>query len=163
MQDSDFLSVESHFDRLVDTLNARDLKVYQQCRHVRIETAFKDRHFIVYRMKNGQPEELDRVFINDFNATDAVGASTEIVSAVTKRTLTVGYVPIRLFDHPIFLFIPLHTKVRWAASERTLHKGSLAFPLGIRTRSRRDLREPNIVYFETGPSWAKEFDAAYTE
>ncbi|MGK2884400.1 MAG: hypothetical protein ACSLE8_06425 [Rhodococcus sp. (in: high G+C Gram-positive bacteria)] len=160
MQEADFLAVEDHFDRLVDTLPARDIKVYQQCKNTRIETAFKDRHFIVYRVKDGVLEELDRVFVNDFNANEEHGASTQIVSKTTKRTVNVGYAPVRLFDYPIFMFLPLHTKIRWGASAKTLHKGSLAFPIAIRVKSRLSPREPNVIHIETGPSFGQEFGTA---
>lgn len=163
MNDNDFLPVEEHFDRLVEGLNARDLTVYRQGKHVRVETAYKNRNFLVYRMIDGKPVELDRIIVNDFSADEERGTSTSLVSMATKRTLTIGYSPVRLLDYPVFMWLPLHGKLRWGATEQTLHQGSLAFPIAIRTRSRFGLRESNVIYCETGQSFGTEFDTVCAE
>lgn len=163
MTDNDFLAVEDHFDRLVEGLNARDLKAYRQCKHTRPEAAYVGRNFLVYTMINGEPQELDRLIVDDFNANGEHGASTIIVSTKTSRTIEVGYTPVRLLDYPAFVFIPLHSRLRWGASEKSLHKGTLAFPVVVRTRSRFNLREEGVTYVETGRSFGEEFDTPCAE
>lgn len=158
MQDNDFLAVEDHFDFLVDGLNDRDLKAYRQCKHTRPETAYKGRNFIVYKIIEGVMHEIDRIIVDDFTANGEHGASCFLISQNTKRSVSVGYAPTRLFDYPVFMWLPLHSKLRWGATETTLHQGSLAFPVVVRTRSRLGLREAGITYCETGLSFGMEFD-----
>ena len=145
MQDTDFLTVEDHFELFIDGLNTHDLKGYRGCKHTRTETAYKGRNFLVYKMVDGKPVELDRIVVNDFSACDEYGASTSLVSLTTKQTLTVGYAPMRVFDYPLFVWIPLHSKLRWATTQQAMHKGSLGFPLNVRTRSRFGLRETHVT------------------
>ncbi len=163
MQDDDFLAVEDHFDCLVDGLNARDLKAYKQCKHNRAETAYIGRNFLVYTMVDALPEVIDRLIVDDFHADGDHGASMVLVSTETKRTVEVGYTPTKLFEYPIFSWLPLHSTLRWGATGRTLHKGSLGFPIVLRTRSRFNLQEEGVIYCETGKQFGEEFDSTCAE
>jgi hypothetical protein len=110
-------------------------------------------------MDGRQPKILDRIIINDFVCNETDGASAELTSTATQRSMEIGYEPQMLFGHPVLIWIPLHTKVRWSAPPSNPHKGSLGFPLTLRTMSRHHLRERGIVYCETGPSFGAEFDS----
>ena len=163
MQEADFLNVRDHFNLLVDSLDTRDKHAFLACKHTREEIAYTNRNFIVYKMDKGLPVETDRIVVNRFHTDHVFGATAEIVSSATKRTLTLGYSPVRLFDYPVFIWLPLHIKLRWGASESMLHRGSLAFPVVIRTQSRLSLRETGITYCETGRSFGMEFNTATAE
>ena len=158
MHDSDFMLVEDHFARLVAGMEAEDFSLYSRAQHVRVETGFTGRQFIVYQMEGRQPKELDRLLVNDFTCNDLDGSSAEISSLSTGKTLVLGYTPIRLFDYPAFACLPLHGKIRWSAYEADIEGGSLGFPIVIRTMSRLHLRERGVTYVETGVSFGKEFD-----
>jgi hypothetical protein len=159
--DADFLSPQEHYDLLVSQLDPSTLAAYQQTRHARVETAFDGRHFILYRMGNGDPRELGRVLVDDLDIDDD-GLSCRITCMRTQRELIVSYAPVQLWDYPVFVCLPLHAQVRFACSASNVaKKGSLAWPMVIRTRSRRGLREPGITYCETGPAFAREFDLPY--
>lgn len=158
MHDSDFMPVEDHFARLVAGMNPEDFSLYSRAQHVRVETGFAGRQFIVYQMEGRQPKELDRIVVNDFTCTDLHGSTAEISSLNTGETLVLGYVPAKLFDYPVFACLPLHGKVRWSAFEEAIDNGSLGFPIVIRTMSRLHLRERGVTYVETGVSFGKEFD-----
>jgi len=152
------MSVEDHFIGLVDTLPPQTREIYNRCRAVRIETAFRSRHFIIYKLRGKDPVELDRVSFEGFECDD-FGATTTIRSIETSLQITIGYTPVQVFDYPIFMFIPLHAKIRWATVSAGAG-GSLAYPIGIRTQSRRGLREKGVVHCETGLVYGKEFDFA---
>lgn len=153
------MAVEAHFDRLVQDLDSQDQKAFRAGKNTRVETAFRNRHFIVYEMTGRQPEELDRIFVNDFRVDDEEGATAELTSLKTGTTVVIGYTPTRLLSFPIFLWLPLHARIRWSAPVGDVYSGSLGFPMVIATRSRLHLRERNVTYFETGPTYGKEFDA----
>jgi hypothetical protein len=160
MQANDFMAVEAHFERLVAQLPAAQQKAYNACKHLRIETAFETRHFITYEMVDGSPVELDRIVVEDFQADHRHGVTTRIASRKTGEAIVVGYTPTQVFEHPIFVWVPLHARLRWGATSGNLHKGSLGFPLAIRTQSRLGLRERGVTYMETGPAFGMEFDKA---
>lgn len=158
MTGPDFLSVEDHFLALVDRMAPRDKSLYESFKHTRTETAFCTRNFVVYEMHGRLPKPIDRIIVNDFSVDEASGASTEILSMETKQTLIVGYEPVKVFDHDVFIWMPLHTKLRWSADRASVPNGSLGFPICVRTKSRLHLRERSVIYMETGPSFGQEFD-----
>jgi len=151
--ETDFLTARDHFDALVARMQPEALALHTTLIHARIETAFQGRHFVVYQMVEREPEQIDRIIVNDFNCNERYGASSEIISVETNRVLTVGYAPVQLFHYPVFLSIPLHAKIRWSVPGNNLDAGSLAFPMLVRTRSRLHLRERGVVYCETGPAF----------
>lgn len=159
MQDKDFMSVNAHFDAMVAQLPPAQAETYRGTKHARVETAFRNRHFVVYDMVGRTPHVLDRIIINDFTCDDEKGASAELTSTDSGQTLIINYRPQQLFRFPVFVAIPLHTKIRWGALEDDIDGGSLAFPILIRTRSRLHLRERGVTYCETGPAFGQEFDA----
>ena len=158
MQANDFMDVETHFSQLLSQLPTHQQRSFANFKHTRVETAFRKRHFIVYQMDGGHPHEHDRVVVNDFRADDEHGTTTELIQQSTGDTLLVGYSPVQLFTFPIFVWLPLHSKLRWGAPAEAVNEGSLGFPLCIRTESRLGLRENGICYCETGVSYGKEFD-----
>lgn len=149
--------VIDHFNLLVAGLSDNHKKVYETTKHARIETAFRDRIFVVYKIVGGKLEILDRLHVTDFICNEERGASTELLSTATGERIEVGYTPVQLFDYPAFVCIPLHAKVRWGVEKGDPKKGHLAFPLLLRTTSRFGLREPGIVYVETSPEFMREF------
>lgn len=159
MQD-DFMSVTDHYDRLVNSLDPATRMVYDSTKHARVETGYRGRNFIIYSMIGRTPHVLDRIIVNDFNCDDEHGATAELLSVQTGKTLIVGYAPMQILRHPVFVCIPLHAKIRWSGDGKSdVNSGSLAFPLLVRTQSRLHLREKGVTYFETGPTFGQEFDA----
>lgn len=157
MSTEDFLPATDHFARLVDTLPDETRLLYNSMRHVRVETAFKDRVFVLYRVGAGGAKVVDRLKVLDFDCTHEEGASTSLISTMHegKGVLVLGYKPQRVFDYNLFMWLPLSAKIRWATSDMKRH--SLAFPLVIRTQSRHHLRETGVLHCETRTAFAKEF------
>lgn len=154
-----FLSVEEHFDRLVAGMDKDSIELFRKCKNTRVETAFKGRTFIFYEIANREAAVLETLTVEDFSADETVGASTEVRRS-TGETLVVSYAPVRMWEFPVFMHVPLHTKLRWAVGPRDIVNGSLGFPLCVRTLSRLHLRERGVVYCETGVSFAREFEQA---
>lgn len=153
----EFLFVDEHFASLVAKLTPRDLAAYHRTFHVRVETAFAGRYFIVYEMQGDTPVELNRIIVKDFHCTDEEGASAQVELASTGQSMVVGYQPVKAWDYPFFLFLPLHSLLRWGKPPDS-DKGSLGFPILIRTQMRKSLRSQGVIYCETGGRFGKEFN-----
>lgn len=151
--------VTDHFAQLVTRLDPKVLALYNSTKHVRVETGFRGRQFVVYRMEGRDPKIVDRYTVNDFICNDEEGSTADITSAETGRTITIGYGPVQIPGYAIFLSLPLHAKIRWSAPASNLDAGSLGFPIVIRTMSRLTLRERGVTYMESGTEFGKEFDA----
>jgi hypothetical protein len=160
MQNNDFMPLADHFSALIKTLKKDDKLLYAKATHTRPETAYRGRHFIIYTMNEGQPVEMDRLIVKDYIVDDKDGASTKIHSVAKDQDLIVGYRPTKLFNYPVFMWLPLHSVVKWSTSRGQEHTGSLGFPVVIRTMSRLGLREPYITYCETGFDFGREFNSS---
>ena len=162
---NDFLSASEHFDRLLGACSAADIHAYRALMNTRTEEAYGGRTFVVYEYIRGQAYPLDHLRVVGFECDDQVGASVELESTRSKRQIIVGYSPVKLFEHPVFLWLPLHAKLRWSARSKDADagKGSLAFPICIRTKSHFHLREEGVTYCETGVAYGREFERATAE
>ena len=154
----EFLAPGVHFEALLATLPQEQQELYRRLNHIRQEPSFRGRSFVIYGIRNRQPEIIDELKVLDFIANDSVGASCEIRSDRTGKTLTVGYAPVQVFNYPVFMHLPLHAKLRWSTTEGRVHTGKLAFDIAIRTETRISLRERQVIYCETGVNYAKEFE-----
>jgi hypothetical protein len=152
-----FIPCEEHFNLLVQHLDPDELYLYRRTKHVRVEDAFRGRTFYVYEIEDRSPKVLDIITVEDFMCNERTGASTELRNRAGD-TLTVGYEPIQLFGHEVFVHLPLHMRVRWSTVRSKPLAGSLAFPICVRTMSRLHPRERGVQHCETGVEYAKEFE-----
>lgn len=152
-----FLDYESHFAALVNQMPEPEQRLYNAGRHTRVETAYFGRNFVVYRMGREGPLLLDRLVIQDFHCDDQAGASAQIKSKTTGETVLLSYRPLKILAFDFFMFLPLDIRTRWSAPASNLNKGSLAFPIVLRTPSRLGLQERGVTYCETGKDYGKEF------
>ena len=152
-----FISPEEHFNLLVQRLEPEELYLYRQTKHVRVEDAFRGRTLYVYEYEDREPQVLDLITVEDFLCNESAGASTELRNRAGE-SITVGYEPIQLFGYSVFVHLPLHMRIRWSTVQEKPLDGSLAFPICIRTMSRRHPRERGVQHCETGVAYAKEFE-----
>lgn len=155
---NNFLTSEDFFQLLAGSIPKEEQAVLNTMRHTRVETGYRGRKFIVYRIVNRLPEKLATLAINDFVCDDEYGCSTQIEWLERPGSfITVGYEPIRLWDFPIFCHLPVAQKLRWTAKADNPDDRSLGFLIVLRTQSRLHLRERNVVYMETSRSYQEEF------
>ncbi len=155
----EFVSKEAHFGALLAQLPEEKQGLYASMRHLRSESLYAGRTFIVYTMTGRECRVLEEFEVVDFELNDEDGASTVIRSKESGKRLKVGYAPVQFFDHPLFVFLPLYCRARWCATQEMAgHKGSLAWDMVLRTQSRRHLQERNVTYCETGVVWSEEFE-----
>lgn len=155
----DFRSPEDHFEQIVKQLSPEQRSLFNSYTHVRVEAAFRDRHFVVYRMQGGLPQIIDRIAVQSFSFDLQLGSSCVLYSHATQRCETIRYVPTQPFGYEFFLCLPVSGKIRWAVTD-TDPAGSYSFNLVVKVRSRRHLREAGIVYCETPRVFDREFGTA---
>ena len=155
---SRFLSPEEFYEILADELPNGDKDLLASMPHTRIESGYRGRKFIVYKMEGRHPEKIATFCINDFVCDDEDGCSTQIEWLEQPGAiLTVGYYPTQLWDFPIFCHLPVSTKVRWAAKVDNTDDRVLSFMMVLRTQSRRHLRERDVIYMEASRVFQEEF------
>ena len=157
MKHEQFLSASEHFNHLACTLQGEERALYNTMKNVRQESAFRNRTFIIYDIRDRELNVIDTVTVMDFCANERVGATTQLRSSRLKTELLVGYMPTRLFDYPVFMHLPLYVKLRWSTTIDNIRGGSLGFDVAIRTASRYHLRERGVTYCETGVTVSEEF------
>lgn len=162
MTQSSFLSPEEFFEVLVKDMPKESVEAYDSIRHTRVEPAYKGKRFAVYKMQDDKPIILGHVKVKDFVCNDEDGGSTVLVWEKTGEEVEVGYVPTQLFGFNLFVHLPLDIKVRWTTRRGKALSPLLSFLMVVRSCSRRSLREPNVVYFESMKTFTREFgsDAA---
>lgn len=146
-----------HLDRLVEGLPPAQQEAYRSLRHARVETAYRNRTFILYDMRERDAFVLEKLTVLDYECDDSSGASCEVRAERSGKVFTVGYTPCLIAPHNVFIFLPLQGKLRWSSRPSALFKGSLGFPLVVRTQSRLHMRERDVTYCETGVQFSQEF------
>jgi len=153
-----FLTPEDFYALLESGIDEGSKSLLATMRHTRIEAAYRNRKFIVYRMNGREAEKLATLAVLDFVCDDEDGCTTQIEWLEHPgEIITVGYEPVQLWGFPIFVHLPVNQKVRWSAKEHDTDDRSLSFLMVIRTQTRRHLRERDAVYMETYRSYQEEF------
>lgn len=147
---------EEHLDALVRTLPQASIDAYKKCQNTRLEVCYRGRVLVVYQSDGRKPHVLGRFTVSDFQADDVEGATCQMLST-EFGDMVLGYAPQRIGELDLFLFLPLHAKVRWSAPASKVTRGSLGFPVVIRTLSRIGLRRPDVTYCETAYGFSAEF------
>lgn len=153
-----FLSPEEFYAGLLADMQPATAKIYGTMKHTRIEAAYRNRKFTVYKMKEQRPIKLTTISVLDFVCDDQDGSTMQIIDETTNQELLVGYTPVQVFDYPIFVHLPVNNKLRWSARKDNPTDPSLSFLMVLRTRSRLHLREQGIIYMETSLNFDKEFN-----
>lgn len=153
-----FIAPDVFQKHLVEGIDDDSKAVLSTMKHTRIEAAYRNRKFIVYEMKERAASKLATVCVLDFLCDDDDGCSTQLEWMERPgEILTVGYAPVQLWDFPIFVYLPVHQKVRWSAREGDVNNRSLSFMMVVRTQSRYHLRERDVIYMEAHRTFHEEF------
>lgn len=155
---SGFLTPEDFSTYLADRIDDNSKQILSTMRHTRVEAAYTNRKFVVYKMVAGAPSKIATLCVLDFLCDDEVGCSAQIEWMDSDLDpVTIGYAPTQLWDLPIFVHLPVNQKVRWSAREDNPEDQSLSFLVVVRTQTRRNLRENGAIYMETYRSYQEEF------
>ena len=154
-----YLSDKETFERLISRMPETLRAEYDTLGFHRVETAFTNRRFVVYKMDRNTPVQLMTLKVNDFVCDDEIGCTAELEIIGTGETFVVGHTPVKVPGQPVFVSIPVKPNLIFSIPEvdhpEVSH--SLAFPLLIRTKSRRSIRERNVIHMETNVIFNQEF------
>lgn len=119
---NDFLRDKDSDDELVDRMPAPERSLCRTFGHLRIESAFADRLFILYRptglnalKQHREPHIVTTLLLSDFMCDSKAGSSAKVVDTANGMTMAIGHVPRRVFDYELFMAIPTRMYLRWEA------------------------------------------------
>lgn len=142
---------------------------YEKFGHNRVESAFKDRVFIVFKAagKNGSPasdvEVIDLVRVTSIDCDFEAGFSVQLENQKGVSQV-VSYVPNPLFEYRIFVSIPPKLLLRWDAREHNgITRRSISCAILIKTRNKADFRSVGNLYMETRKTFRRLFPKAANE
>lgn len=143
------LSAEKETPDFESQMDARTRAVFESFKHLRVEAAFDDRYFYLFRHgADNKPDILTQIRVVDFECVSKEGSSILIEDMNTGEKMTLDHVPRLVFGYPVFMYA-----ATVAAVQFTLRKGvrSLTYPIMIKTRYRASTEFPgaSTVYVET--------------
>jgi hypothetical protein len=154
---SEFLTDEQNLAELVSHMAEDDQRRFNNFGHFRVEPAFIDRIFIVYKPmgltpagQHREPEILNLIKVIDFGLEPRNGCYAVLEDHTTRQQLTLTHVPKRVYGYPIYALVPPNLTLRWDArrvNERIWR--SLSFALLIKTRNRSDFYSKGNTYIES--------------
>lgn len=163
MAANQFLGDAENLAELVSHMAEEDQHRFNNYGHFRIEAAFVDRVFIVYKptgllpnKRHREPEILTTVKVTDFGVEVRDGCYAVLTDAEHGREMTLSHVPKRLFGYPIYVSIPPRVTLRWdcrIVNNRPWR--SLSFALLVKTKNRADFYSKGNTYMETPNEFAK--------
>jgi hypothetical protein len=152
-----FFDERQNLAELVTHMDEEDRRSYESFGHRRIEAAFVNRVFIVYRPQgltpqraHKEPQIVTLVKVTDFSADARNGCRVVLTDQQHGQEMTITHVPRRVFNFPIFVSVPPRVELKWDA--RTLPEDrvwrSLSFALLVKTKNRSDFHSKNNFYME---------------
>jgi hypothetical protein len=107
---------------LVSRMPETERAQYLRFGHLRIESAFAGRIFILYKptglnalRQHREPHVISSLLITDFLSDAKAGSSAKLVDQTNGATMMVGHVPRRIFDYELFMAMPSRMLLRWDA------------------------------------------------
>lgn len=154
-----FFSDDENLADLLTRMPEEDRTRFQNYGHNRLEAAFVDRVFVIYKptgllpnKQHREPEVLNTVRITDFKVDHVEGARITLLEDNLKQEMIVGHVPKKLFGYPIYVSVPARLTLRWDArlvSAQGRVARSLSFAVLVKTKNRSDFYSKGNTYCET--------------
>jgi hypothetical protein len=153
----DFFNDQENLAELISHMPDEDRARFLKYGHNRVEPAFKDRIFIVYKPtglnaanQHRQPEIVNLVKVVDFQVDLDQGCLVVLKEQQTQQELTIGHVPRRVFGYPVYMSVPTRLQLKWDAHrDGTRVWRSLSFAVLLKTKNRSSFYSKGNVYMET--------------
>lgn len=133
--------VEYFEEVLVGGMVPDEREDFQAFKSVVVETGYVGRAFVVFDKVGRNPVPLDRCVITSISA-DGNGATCTIYSHRHQAEQVVQYAPQRLFDHDVFIWLPLHMRIHYDVildrDEPDVLTHSVGFNVCLKVRDRFD-------------------------
>lgn len=160
-----YLGAEENLADLVSRIDPAHQELYRALRHIYTEAAFFDRRFVVVKTTGKSsnrprpPQILGEVVVTAFRASHEAGCVATLKDEGSGRLLQVGYVPVKLFDFPVFASIPIYQGVKWEAREMQdgSYRRNLVFGLCFKQKSAVKFYNKDEVAVVTRNDFRKHF------
>lgn len=166
-----FFTDDENLAELVSRLPEDLQKQFNGYGHFRVEAAFIDRVFIVYKPtglnaagRHKEPNILTMVKVIDFSVDPRDGCCAVVEDQTFKQQQTLTHVPRKLFNYPVFVSIPPRCTLRYDAklvNERVWR--SLSFAFLIKTKNKADFYSHGNLYLETPTSFKRLYPGVIPE
>ncbi len=166
---SKFLSQKENLASLISKMSPDEAMEYSKFGHLRIESAFEDRVFIVYQPRGPragrtlteqrEPKVLTTVRVKSLTTDIRNGAQVRLFDEASGTEMTVGYVPKKLFGYPIFVSIPaeMNLKLGGQLREDETVSHSFTFTFLIKSRNESSFYSTDNTYMETPVNFKRLF------
>lgn len=144
-------------DVVLSYLPTIEARQYQLFNHVRVEVLRAGDELIAYEVIARRPKVLDIIEIDDLTISPDTGLTVHLVSNVTDDTFDLNVLPRKPFGLEVFTFLPLNPGLRFEPTPESIERGTLCFPLVIRTKSRLSMFEQGVIHLEK----RKDFEATF--
>ena len=115
-----YLSEEDSLADLDSRITGDDRDVFKNYGHLRIEPAFDNRLFLIYKPtgltregRHRDPEILPTIKILRLDLNSREGAICTIADQSTGAKMDLGYIPRRVFHYNLFMAVPPILRLRW--------------------------------------------------
>lgn len=107
-------TTEKHFKRILAEMPEHLWADWTKFGHKAILGGHADKILIAYSLDDQrQPVDINRIRINDIQASSTLGLWCELENLETEQLQMVGHSPHLLMDLPIFIYVPLRVEMRW--------------------------------------------------
>ena len=159
-----FLDDDDNLADLADRIPGHDRDIYKSYKALKIEAAFDDRIFVLYkptglteRNEHRDPEILTTVRLIDIRLSSTDGI-IRVMDDNNGEVMEVGYVPCRVFGYDVFISLPTRLTLKWDARiVDGVVRRSLSYPVLIKTRTRGDWYSAGVTGMETPNNFRKLF------
>jgi hypothetical protein len=134
-----------------------DREIYADFKHLRVESAFLGRIYVVYKPTgltssniHRDPEILGQLKVIGFVSDGQRGSTIELENLSTGEVLSVSHIPRRIFDFDAYVASPPFQRLRWDGRVMSgTVKRSLAFGILLKTRTRSDYYSAGATMVES--------------
>lgn len=163
---------EETFKHLKSRMRPGEADEFESYKHLKIESGFYDRVFVVYQPKGIKPgtvEQLQPKVLSVVRVTGLVadlrsGASARLYDETSGTEMTIGYVPRKLFNYPIFISMPTNMHLKMGTQlQGDGVRDSFTFALLVKCKNKSDFYTPESVYMETPANLKKLFPSILNE
>lgn len=157
MSSHQYLGDAESLKDLESRMTSPDRETYEGFKHLRVESAFLGRIYIVYKPTgltaentHREPEVLAQIKVVDFHSSAREGSSIKLENLDTGETMTVSHIPKRLFGYDAYVASPPFQRLRWDGRlvQGTV-KRTLAFGILFKTRTRSDFYSAGATMVES--------------
>lgn len=156
---------------LVDRMPAEESEEFNKFGHMKIESGFENRVFIVYEprgKRSGQeklieqrePKVLTTVRVIGLTTDLRYGAQALIRDEGTGAEMVVRYVPKKLFNYPIYISLPAEMSLKLSEFQKENGVQKLVtFALLVKSRNKSDFYTVGNTYMESPNKFKELFPA----